>query len=197
MWQIGELPIGYDHKYTYSHLGYNLKPLDLQAAIGRIQLQKLHHFCESRKYNWEFLRQSLSPFEDFLEFALPTHATSWDDVNGFHWDDSECRTNCSWFGFKIAVKDYAPFTRADLSAELDRNLIGNRTFFGGNLLRQPAFVDLKNSRSGALRTINELPGSEEIMRTNLFVGTYPGLTLQMKQKISSVVSNFCNRWLDS
>ena len=106
-WQLGELPEGYDHKYTYSHLGYNLKPLDPQAAIGRVQLRRLPEFIEARKKNWEILRRGLEGQENILEFALPTHATAWNAKQGFSWDKSGCRTDCSWFGFKIAVKQDA------------------------------------------------------------------------------------------
>ena len=141
-WQLGELPEGYDHKYTYSHLGFNLKPLDPQAAIGRVQLKRLPEFIEARKQNWETLRRGLAAHEDVLEFSLPAHATAWDPDQGFSWDASGCRTNCSWFGFKIAVKPGAAFSRTELAQELDHHQIGNRMLFGGNLLRQPAFVAL-------------------------------------------------------
>ena len=130
-WQLGELPEGYDHKYTYSHLGFNLKPLDPQAAIGRVQLRRLPEFVEARKQNWEILRRGLASYEDVLDFALPTHATSWDPAKGFSWDSSGCRSDCSWFGFKIAVNTNAPFSRTDLAKELDSNNIGNRMLFGG------------------------------------------------------------------
>jgi CDP-6-deoxy-D-xylo-4-hexulose-3-dehydrase len=175
-WQLGELPEGYDHKYTYSHLGYNLKPLDPQAAIGRVQLKRLPDFIEARKQNWETLRRGLAAHEDLLEFALPTHATAWDPKHGFSWDCTGCRTDCSWFGFKIAVKRGASFSRTELAQELDRILIGNRMLFGGNLLRQPAFVQLRNDNPGALRVVGEMVGSDEIMGSTLFLGTYPGLT---------------------
>ena len=175
-WQLGELPEGYDHKYTYSHLGFNLKPLDPQAAIGRVQLKRLPEFIEARKQNWDALRRGLASHEDVLEFALPTHATAWDTEQGFSWDSSGCRTDCSWFGFKIAVRAGAAFSRTELAQELDRNLIGNRMLFGGNLLRQPAFVQLREDNPEALRVVGEMVGSDEIMATTLFLGTYPGLT---------------------
>ena len=97
-WQLGELPLGYDHKYTYSHLGYNLKPLDPQAAIGRVQLKRLPDFIEVRKQNWEFLRKGLKKYDDIFDFALPTHAIAWEPGKGFKWDNSGCRSDCSWFG---------------------------------------------------------------------------------------------------
>lgn len=192
-WQLGELPEGYDHKYTYSHLGFNLKPLDPQAAIGRVQLKRLPEFIEARKQNWETLRRGLASHDDVLEFALPTHATSWDADSGFSWDESGCRTTCSWFGFKLAVKGDAPFSRTELAQELDANAIGNRMLFGGNLMRQPAFVQLKQDRPEALRQVGELADSDVIMNNTLFLGTYPGLTAEMLEVEIGVISAFCSR----
>ena len=194
-WQLGELPRGYDHKYTYSHLGYNLKPLDPQAAIGRVQLRRLPDFIEARKQNWETLRRGLAPHEDVLEFALPTHSTGWDLEAGFSWDDTGCHTDCSWFGFKIAVKPGSPFSRTELAQELDRNLIGNRMLFGGNLLRQPAVVQLHQDRPEAYRAVGEMEGSDEIMNTTLFLGTFPGLTTEMLHAEIGVIQVFvtCQR----
>ncbi len=189
-WQLGELPAGYDHKYTYSHLGFNLKPLDPQAAIGRVQLRRLPEFIEARKRNWETLRRGLARHEDVLEFALPTHATAWDPEQGFQWDDTGCRTTCSWFGFKIAVKPDAPFSRTDLARELDQQQIGNRMLFGGNLLRQPAFVQLRDDRPDALRQVGAMEGSDEIMNSTLFLGTYPGLTQPMLDREVAVIASF-------
>jgi len=189
-WKLGGLPEGYDHKYTYSHLGYNLKPLDPQAAIGRVQLRRLSEFIEARKRNWETLRRGLVPLEYALEFALPTHAISWDPQEGFLWDHTGCRTDCSWFGFKIGVKQAAPFTRTELAQELDHNLIGNRMLFGGNLLRQPAFVQLLHDQPSSLRMLGDMKGSDEIMAHTLFLGTYPGLTQEMLATEISVITNF-------
>jgi CDP-6-deoxy-D-xylo-4-hexulose-3-dehydrase len=192
-WQLGELPAGYDHKYTYSHLGYNLKPLDPQAAIGRVQLRRLPEFIEARKRNWEHLRQGLTELDDVLEFALPTHATSWDPNIGFQWDGSGCRTDCSWFGFKIAVRPNASFTRTDLARELDHQNIGNRMLFGGNLLRQPAFVQLRQNQPNTLRIVGDMAGSDTIMNSTLFLGTYPGLTKAMLDREIAVIVNFVRK----
>jgi CDP-6-deoxy-D-xylo-4-hexulose-3-dehydrase len=192
-WQLGELPEGYDHKYTYSHLGYNLKPLDPQAAIGRVQLKRLPEFIESRKQNWETLRRGLEAHSDLLAFSLPTHATGWDLEHGFCWDDSGCRVDCSWFGFKIAVKPDASFSRTELAQELDRHQIGNRMLFGGNLLRQPAFVQLRQDQHQALRVVGEMEGSDEIMNNSLFLGTYPGLTNEMLEVEIAVIRFFCSQ----
>jgi CDP-6-deoxy-D-xylo-4-hexulose-3-dehydrase len=177
-WQLGELPEGYDHKYIYSHLGYNLKPLDPQAAIGRAQLKKLPDFVRARADNWQTLRKGLAELEEFFTFQLPTHAMGWTS-NGFTWDTSGHRTDCSWFGFLLLVKPTAPFTRTDLARHLDENKIGNRMLFGGNLLRQPAFVQLRKDRPGALRVVGDLAGADAIMRSALFVGVYPGLSQAM------------------
>ena len=190
-WQLGELPAGYDHKYTYSHLGYNLKPLDPQAAIGRVQLKRLPAFIEARKQNWDTLRRGLADLEHVLEFALPTHATAWHPEHGFSWDSSGCRSDCSWFGFKLAVKPGAPFSRTELAQELDRHQIGNRMLFGGNLLRQPAFVQLRQDQPEALRVVGEMHGSDAIMANTLFLGTYPGLTEAMLAREIEVIRKFC------
>jgi CDP-6-deoxy-D-xylo-4-hexulose-3-dehydrase len=186
-WQLGELPKGYDHKYIYSHLGYNLKPLDPQAAIGRQQLKKLPAFIEARKRNWEVLRRGLADLEEFFDFTLPTHATGWKSPSPvlgppsseFTWDSSGCRTDCSWFGFMLRVRPTVPFSHTDLARHLDKNKIGNRMFFGGNLLRQPAFVQLRKDRPSSFRVVGEMKGADEIMNSALFLGTYPGLTSEM------------------
>lgn len=197
-WQLGELPEGYDHKYIYSHLGYNLKPLDTQAAIGRVQLKRLPDFIEARKQNWERLRRGLHGLEHVLEFALPTHATAWhapehpDEAmqSTFDWDQSGCRTDCSWFGFKITIKESAPFSRTDLVRHLDENKIGNRMLFGGNLVRQPAFVQLKKDRPEAMRVATELVQADRIMNQTFFLGTYPGLTSEQINHMVVVIRNF-------
>lgn len=188
-WQLGELPEGYDHKYIYSHLGYNLKPLDTQAAIGRVQIGRLPDFIEARKRNWQYLRIGLSELEHYLDFALPTHAVSWNKDGSFEWDESGCKTECSWFGFKITVKEDAPFTRTELARYLEGKKIGNRMLFGGNLVRQPAFVRLRSDYPEKIRVASELVGADRIMNHTLFLGTYPGLTKrQMDYMISSIVN---------
>jgi CDP-6-deoxy-D-xylo-4-hexulose-3-dehydrase len=174
-WQLGELPEGYDHKYIYSHLGYNLKPLDPQAAIGRCQLRKLPSFVEARKRNWEVLRAGLADLEHVFDFSLPSHATGW-SPGGFSWDATGCRTDCSWFGFMLRVRPGNGFTHSQLGRHLDECKIGNRMLFGGNLLKQPVFVQLKKDRPASFRVVGETPGADAIMNSALFLGTYPGLT---------------------
>ena len=199
-WQLGELPKGYDHKYIYSHLGYNLKPLDPQAAIGRCQLKKLPDFIEARKHNWETLRAGLADLHEVFEFTLPTHATTWiqpekrtnpkDFEAAFSWDNTGCRTDASWFGFMIRVKPGVGFSHTDLARHLDSNKIGNRMLFGGNLLRQPVFVQLKKDRPTAFRVVGEMTGADEIMNQALFLGTYPGLTDEQLAYEIEVIRDF-------
>jgi CDP-4-dehydro-6-deoxyglucose reductase, E1 len=188
-WQLGELPRGYDHKYIYSHLGYNLKPLDVQAAIGRQQLRKLPAFIDSRKQNWETLRAGLAGLSDVFDFTLPTHASGW-CTQGFTWDATGCRTSCSWFGFMLRVRPDAGFTHTDLALHLDSKKIGNRMFFGGNLLRQPVFVQLRKDRPAAIRAVGAMPGADEIMERALFLGTYPGLSRGMLDYMVEVLHRF-------
>lgn len=199
-WQLGELPAGYDHKYIYSHLGFNLKPLDPQAAIGRQQLRKLPPFIEARKQNWEALRSGLADLEEFFQFTLPTHAVQWLPAeqrsgqpsfsSSFSWDNSNCRTDASWFGFMLRVRSTAPFCHTDLARFLDSKKIGNRMFFGGNLLRQPAFVQLRRDRPEAFRVVGDLEGADEIMNRAIFLGTYPGLTAEMLAHEISIIHDF-------
>lgn len=188
-WQLGELPEGYDHKYIYSHLGYNLKPLDPQAAIGRVQLRRLPAFIQARKENWELLRRGLASLDQYFDFSLPTHATTW-TPEGFTWDQTGCKTDCSWFGFKLTIREEAPFTRTQLAEHLDKHKIGNRMLFGGNLVRQPAFVQLKRDNPAAFRVEGELTSADRIMHRTMFLGTYPGLTREMIEHEVAVILNF-------
>ena len=188
-WQLGELPEGYDHKYIYSHLGYNLKPLDPQAAIGRQQLKKMPAFIQARMDHWNHLRAALTDLEEFIEFQLPTHATGW-TKNGFTWDQTGHQTECSWFGFMMLVKKSAPFTRRDFAQHLDAAKIGNRMLFGGNLVRQPAFVTLKKQQPQAFRVVGDLAGADRIMNEAVFIGTYPGLTPVMLDYMAETITQF-------
>ena len=200
-WQLGELPAGYDHKYIYSHLGYNLKPLDPQAAIGRQQLKKISAFTEARKRNWEVLRAGLARLEEFFEFSLPSHASAWNAPSpvlrplssDFTWDSSGSRCDPSWFGFMLRVKPTAPFTRRELVRHLDEKKIGNRMLFGGNLLRQPAFVQLRQDRPSAFRVVGDLAGADEVMQQALFLGTYPGLSSAMLEYMIHSLLGFAHK----
>jgi len=175
-WQLGELPEGYDHKYIYAHLGYNLKPLDMQAAIGRAQLRKLDAFGAARRANWQTLRRGLAPLEDVLDFQLATP-----------------RSDPSWFGFMLRVREGASFTRTELARHLDTAKIGNRMLFGGNLVRQPAFVQLRKDCPDAFRVVGDLSGADEIMQRTLFVGVYPGLTPEMLAYVIATITAFARR----
>ena len=186
-WQLGELPEGYDHKYVYTHLGYNLKPTDPQAAIGRRQLTRLDSFVEARRRNWQLLRSLLEPLRDVLAFQLPTHATGWSQA-GFTWDGSGHHCDPSWFGFMIRVRPGCPVSRRDLAVALDDARVGNRMLFGGNLLRQPVFSQARRAGAPHLRVVGDLAGADAIMNECLFVGVYPGLTSSMCNRIAEVVA---------
>lgn len=207
-WQLGELPLGYDHKYIYSHFGYNLKPLDVQAAIGLKQLERLPAFVEARKKNWNTLRAGLAHLEGVFDFMLPTHAVSW-SPEGFEWDASCHTTDCSWFGFMLRVKAGAPFKNFEFARFLDDRKIGSRMLFGGNLLRQPVFVNLRKENPDAFRirglaakenasadsaAIHSLlPGADEIMGQAIFLGVYPGLSQAQLDYVVESVHEFVGR----
>ena len=166
-WQLGELPEGYDHKYTYSHIGYNLKATDMQAAVGVAQLAKLPAFIEARRRNFQVLWQGLS---DLAEFFILPQATPGSDP--------------SWFGFPITVADDAPFTRNDLVQFLEQRKIGTRLLFGGNLIRQPAYSDKK------YRVVDNLINTDKVLHDTFWIGVYPGLTKQMLDFMISSIHDF-------
>jgi CDP-6-deoxy-D-xylo-4-hexulose-3-dehydrase len=148
---LGDLPHGYDHKYTYSHIGYNLKLTDMQAAVGCAQLEKLDGFIAARRYNAERLSALLADVPWLvLPRELPGGASS-------------------WFGYPIRLTDDAPVSRDDLVRQLNAAKIGTRLLFGGNLLRQPAYAD------APIRTVGTLPNADVITDRVLWVGCYPGL----------------------
>lgn len=155
-WKLGELPEGYDHKYTYSHLGYNLKSGDIQAAIGLAQLDRLESFVELRRRNWSYLKASLQNLEEFL--ILP---------------EITANSDPSWFGFALTVKAGGPKTRNQLVQELNDAQIATRLLFGGNLLRQPAFIGTPR------RVVGELTNTDIVMSDTFWIGVWPGLTLPM------------------
>ncbi len=168
--QLGSLPHGYDHKYIYTHVGYNLKVTDMQAAVGVAQLAKLPTFVETRRRNWQLLRDGLAPYEDAFLLPQATH-----------------RSDPSWFGFPITVREDAPFDRNELVRHLEDRRIATRLLFGGNLTRQPAYEDVE------FRAVGELPNSDVVMNRSFWIGVYPGLTEEM---IAFVVSEFA-RFLES
>jgi CDP-6-deoxy-D-xylo-4-hexulose-3-dehydrase len=154
--QLGTLPPGYDHKYTYSHVGYNLKMTDLQAAVGTAQMEKLPAFVSARRANFEALRRGLADLEEF--FVLP---------------EAHPLAGPSWFGFPLTVRPSAPFTRDETVRFLEGRKIATRLLFAGNITRQPAY------RGVRFRTIGELSQTEVAMRNTFWVGVYPGLTPSM------------------
>ena len=163
-WQLGDLPHGYDHKYTYSHIGYNLKVTDMQAAVGVSQMRKLPRFIEARRQNFAYLRSALEPFADALLLPEPTP-----------------KSNPSWFGFPITVKDASPVGRDQLVRALDARKIGTRLLFGGNLLRQPAY------RGVARRVVGGLANADRVMNQTFWIGVYPGLTTAMMDFVVETV----------
>jgi len=166
-WQLGTLPYGYDHKYTYSHIGYNLKVTDMQAAVGVSQLAKLPNFIERRKKNFTFLKTALRPLEEFL--ILP---------------ESEPDSDPSWFGFPIGVRPGLSFNRNDLTRALNDRKIGTRLLFGGNLLRQPAYAGCSH------RVIGDLPNTDFVMNNVFWIGVYPALTTEMLDFVANTILNF-------
>lgn len=166
-WQLGSLPCGYDHKYTYSHIGYNLKATDMQAALGLSQLTKLPHFINRRKENFRRLRTALAGLEDTL--ILP-EATQHSDP--------------SWFGFPIGVREDASFGRGELIQALEKGMVGTRLLFGGNLLRQPAYKDSQ------YRVVGELRNTDFVMNNVFWIGVYPGLTPPMLDFAAATIRNF-------
>ena len=155
-WKLGELPEGYDHKYTYSHLGYNLKSGDIQAAIGLAQLAKIDNFVEARRRNWEYLWNGLADLSDFL--VLPVKTVD---------------SNPSWFGFALTLKNTCKISRNELVAKLNDKKIGTRLLFGGNLLKQPAFANTPR------RMVGELPNTDQVMLNTFWLGVWPGLNEEM------------------
>jgi CDP-6-deoxy-D-xylo-4-hexulose-3-dehydrase len=155
-WEQGELPYGYDHKYTYSHIGYNLKVTDMQAAVGLAQLDKVQDFIAARRRNFALLYERLADMEEF--FILPK-ATQGADP--------------SWFGFPLAVREGAPFTRVEAINHLEGRHISTRLLFGGNLIRQPAYLGIEH------RVVGDLTNTDFVMNNVFWVGVYPGLTLAM------------------
>jgi CDP-6-deoxy-D-xylo-4-hexulose-3-dehydrase len=152
-WKLGSLPKGYDHKYTYSHIGYNLKATDMQAAVGVAQLKKLPAFMAARRENFAKLYEALKDLDDI--FLLP---------------EATPQSNPCWFGFPLAVREEAPVSRNQVVQFLERRKISTRLLFGGNLLRQPAYRSIRH------RVIGDLPNTDFVMNNVFWIGLYPGIT---------------------
>jgi CDP-6-deoxy-D-xylo-4-hexulose-3-dehydrase len=170
-WQLGSLPYGYDHKYTYSHIGYNLKLTDMQAAVGVAQLKKLPEFIAARRKNFNRLFEGLKKYEEF--FILP---------------QTTPKSEPSWFGFLLTVRPGAPFTRFEIVQHLESRRVATRQLFGGNLLAQPAYQNIEHRISGDLT-------NTEIVSTNTFwIGVYPGLTDEMIDFMIVTIHEFMNNY---
>ncbi len=166
-WKLGTLPEGYDHKYIYSHIGYNLKPIDIQPAIGLAQLDKLDSFIAARKRNFSLLHSALQKYTDFL--ILPQKNPLADP---------------SWFGYIITVKENALFTKPELVQYLEEHKISTRELFGGNLLKQPAYQNI------TCRVVGDLKNTDYVMHNTFFIGVYPGLTEKHIQYVIETIENF-------
>ncbi len=169
-WKLGALPEGYDHKYVYSHIGYNLKATDLQAALGLAQLRKLPAFVARRRHNFDRLRAALAPHEDVL--LLPR---------------SSPRAEPSWFGFPITVREGAPFTKNEIVRHLESRKVATRSLFGGNLLRQPAWEGKPHRVSGGLAN------SDVVMSSTFLVGVYPGIDDPRLDHVMATFAEFLER----
>ena len=168
--QHGQLPEGYDHKYVYSHLGYNLKATDLQASIGCAQIKKLPGFVEARRRNWQYLRDALADLEEYL--ILP----------------EACKNSTpSWFGFLMTVRDESPVSRNSLTAYLEDHNIQTRLLFSGNLLRHPCFDELRGT--DAYRVVGGLEHTDRIMNDSFWIGVYPGMDEDMLGYMSDMLHN--------
>jgi CDP-6-deoxy-D-xylo-4-hexulose-3-dehydrase len=180
--QFGELPKGYDHKYVYSHFGYNLKVTDMQAAIGCAQLEKLPDFIEARKRNWKLLRDGLADLSDKLILPGPTE-----------------NSDPSWFGFLLTVRETVGFTRDEIVNHLEKNGIQTRMLFAGNLIKHPCFDELRKSGQGYrivsdLQPFNSstvlLPNTDLVMDRTFWLGVYPGMTAEMIGFIVKTIRGF-------
>ncbi len=176
--QFGSLPEGYDHKYVYSHFGYNLKATDMQASIGLAQLDKLEEFTRKRIENYNFLLENLQPVSDYLLLPQAT-------------DNSKP----SWFGFLMVVKENAPFTRNELAQYLEASRIQTRNLFSGNIIRHPAFETLEIDRD--YRVINELTNTDILMNSALWIGVYPGMSEHKLIYMSDKIAEFINQSINA
>jgi len=168
-WKLGNLPQGYDHKYIYSHIGYNLKITEMQSACGLAQLKKLDKFARKRIENYSTLRNKLKKFNKYFDFVEPTK-----------------KSDPNWFGFLIVLKDNCPFTRENLLEYLNKNKIGTRLVFGGNLIKQPYFIDYKIK----YRVIGKLKNTDKIMTNAFWIGLFPGITSEMIDFIEKKLSDY-------
>lgn len=172
--QFGELPQGYDHKYVYSHFGFNLKITDMQAAVGCAQLDKLDQIVAARRANYQMLYDGLK------------------DVPGLILPVAEANSNPSWFGFLIAVKEDAGFARNELTSYLEQNKIQTRNLFAGNLTKHPCFDEMRATGEG-YRIVGELKNTDFVMTNGFWIGVFPGMTKEMNQWMIKCISEFCKQ----
>lgn len=170
--QFGELPQGYDHKYVYSHFGFNLKITDMQAAVGCAQLEKLDQIVAARRANYQMLYDGLK------------------DVPGLILPVAEANSNPSWFGFLIAVKEDAGFTRNELTGYLEQNKIQTRNLFAGNLTKHPCFDEMRQTGEG-YRIVGELNNTDFVMTNGFWLGVFPGMTKEMNEWMIKCIREFC------
>ena len=170
--QFGELPQGYDHKYVYSHFGFNLKITDMQAAVGCAQLDKLDQIVAARRANYQMLYDGLK------------------DVPGLILPVAEANSNPSWFGFLIAVKEDTGFTRNELTGYLEQNKIQTRNLFAGNLTKHPCFDEMRQTGEG-YRIVGELKNTDFVMTNGFWIGVFPGMTKEMNQWMIKCIREFC------
>ncbi len=156
-WKLGDLPYGYDHKYIYSQIGYNLKLTDMQAAIGLAQLKKLPEFVKKRRKNFAELKKLLTPYSKYFTFS-----------------ETELDADPSWFGFMIIIKETAPFKKLDLVKFLEEKKIGTRSLFAGNLLKHPAYIGRTD-----IRVVSRLTNTDIMMEQGFWIGVHPGITKEM------------------
>ncbi len=173
--QFGELPYGYDHKYVYSHFGYNLKVTDMQAAVGCAQLKKFPNFIKARKKNWQILRDGLESVSDKIILPQPTK-----------------NSEPSWFGFMMTVKEDAGFTRDELVAYLENNNIQTRNLFAGNLTKHPCFDEMRETGEG-YRIYGGLEVTDKVMTNTFWIGVYPGMTQAMLETMIKKIKEFVNK----
>lgn len=172
--QLGELPFGYDHKYTYSHFGYNLKMTDLQASIGLAQIAKLNWFGRARRHNFSYLREALTRYEEVFDFVCATE-----------------NSDPSWFGLLMTVREGAPFTRGEIVNALESARVQTRMLFAGNLLRHPCFDEFRDT-PGHYRVVGKLTETDRYMERAFWIGVYPGMETQQLDYMVDTIAKFCS-----
>lgn len=175
--EFGLLPKGYDHKYVYSHFGYNLKATDMQASIGCAQIKKLDYFTLRRRENWQYLYEQLANVSEYLILPRP-----------------EKNSKPSWFGFAITVRESAPFTRIELTTYMEKRNIQTRNLFAGNIIKHPCFDEMREKKIG-YRVVGELSCTDKVMNSTFWIGVYPGMTKEKMDYMVKVIRDFIDNKL--